>query len=250
MEEIIKPYGYIYLTTNLINGKGYIGKHSVPYHDPNYIGSGGKHFWNAVNLYGRDNFITEVLFWCYSEDELNAEEEFLIDFFDCIGSDDFYNEREGGTGGWGKGEHHASYGRVAPNRGTPHTSETKLKISEAMKGNSNKSGKKLSDEQKAHLSEIFKGRKSNFAGKSHTQEAKDKISAKLSGKIVTEETRAKMSDTRKGIPLSEDHKKAISESMKGHKYTNRKYHNICSVCGTEFQSGSARSKYCAKCKQG
>ena len=30
MEEIIKPYGYIYKTTNLINGKIYIGKKESP----------------------------------------------------------------------------------------------------------------------------------------------------------------------------------------------------------------------------
>lgn len=33
-------YGYIYLTTNLINGKKYIGKHKSLTFDDSYFGSG------------------------------------------------------------------------------------------------------------------------------------------------------------------------------------------------------------------
>ena len=33
-------YGYIYITTNLINGMKYIGKHKASMFDPAYKGSG------------------------------------------------------------------------------------------------------------------------------------------------------------------------------------------------------------------
>lgn len=52
--------GYVYLTTNLINGKKYIGMHKKDYFDENYKGS-GKILWYAINKYGWENFKTEVL---------------------------------------------------------------------------------------------------------------------------------------------------------------------------------------------
>lgn len=97
MEEIIKPYGYIYKTTNLINGKIYIGKKESPDFDPNYVGS-GKALWGAIKKHGRENFFTEFLISCFSKEELNAEERFLIDWFDCRVPKG-YNISEGGD--WG-----------------------------------------------------------------------------------------------------------------------------------------------------
>ena len=53
-------YGYIYKTTNLINGMIYIGqKHSQKFL-PAYLGS-GKLIRYAVNLYGKENFKVELL---------------------------------------------------------------------------------------------------------------------------------------------------------------------------------------------
>lgn len=258
MEEIIKPYGYIYLTTNLINGKGYIGKHSVSYHDPKYIGSGGKHFWNAVNKYGRENFINEVLCWCFSEEELNAEEEFLIDFFDCIESDDFYNEREGGKGGWGKGKNHSCYGKPSHNRGNHMTDEAKQKLSESLK----KYYSSLSDEEKADLSNrhrwsesrkisfslAMSGELNPFYGRNHTDETKKVISESKLGKKVpqfSDEHRRKIREAK--LNQSEETRRKISESKKGYKYPNRHFNRVCSVCGVDFVSRSNRAKYCDNC---
>lgn len=44
-------YGYIYETTNLINGKKYIGKRVKPKFDGNYKGS-GKVLKHAIEKYG------------------------------------------------------------------------------------------------------------------------------------------------------------------------------------------------------
>ena len=50
-------YGYIYKTTNKINGKIYIGQHRCDHFDESYIGSGSR-LLKAVKKYGRCCFET------------------------------------------------------------------------------------------------------------------------------------------------------------------------------------------------
>ena len=53
--------GYIYLTTNLINGKKYIGRRkSNKFLGESYLGS-GTHLKNAVKKYGRENFRVDLI---------------------------------------------------------------------------------------------------------------------------------------------------------------------------------------------
>lgn len=53
-------FGYIYETTNLINGKKYIGKHISSIFDVNYLGS-GTHLKNVINKYGKENFEVRLI---------------------------------------------------------------------------------------------------------------------------------------------------------------------------------------------
>lgn len=75
-------YGYIYKTTNLINGKIYIGQHkwSGPDIDPKYLGS-GKILKEAIKTYGKENFKSEVLEWCESFEKLNKRECYWERFY-------------------------------------------------------------------------------------------------------------------------------------------------------------------------
>ena len=70
-------YGYIYLTTNLINNKKYIGQHRASKFNMKYLGS-GIHLTNAIKKYGKENFKLEVLCECFSEQELNEKEKYFI----------------------------------------------------------------------------------------------------------------------------------------------------------------------------
>lgn len=99
-------YGYIYITTNLITGTQYIGKHkSTVFEFDKYIGSGtilGK----AVLKDGRENFKCELLesvngvpTICDSEEQLNESENYYTKLYNCVESEKFYNLVEGGTGG-------------------------------------------------------------------------------------------------------------------------------------------------------
>lgn len=89
--------GYVYKTTNIINNKIYIGQHKSQSFDTRYKGS-GSYLWNAINKYGWDNFITEILVTCNSKDEMNSEEIRLIEEYDSTNPLIGYNLTKGGGG--------------------------------------------------------------------------------------------------------------------------------------------------------
>lgn len=90
---------YIYLTTNLINGKQYIGQHKGKPND-DYFGSGTA-ITRAINKYGKENFQKEILCYCESQQEANEKEKYYIQKFDAINNKNFYNLAEGGQTGDG-----------------------------------------------------------------------------------------------------------------------------------------------------
>lgn len=117
---------YIYLTTNLINGKKYIGQHQGEIND-GYLGS-GVHLKQALNKYGKENFKKEIIEICNTEEELNEREKYWINKFDAVNNKQFYNVSEGGQGRNTRGENHPLYGKH-------HTDEAKKKMSEAKRNN-------------------------------------------------------------------------------------------------------------------
>ncbi len=85
----------IYITTNLINGKKYIGK-SINCKN-SYLGS-GKIFKQALKKYGKQNFKKEILEECLNEEELNKQEIYWINKYNANNDENFYNITEGGEG--------------------------------------------------------------------------------------------------------------------------------------------------------
>ena len=94
----VKEYGYIYLTTNLINGKVYVGKHQSPVYDAKYYGS-GKNISDAIKKYGIENFSNEILCSAASPSELNELEKEYIALYKAQYKEKCYNIASGGEGG-------------------------------------------------------------------------------------------------------------------------------------------------------
>ena len=91
-------YGYIYKTTNLVNGKIYIGKKESPVFDVNYWGS-GKYFKQAFKKYGAQNFSREILEWADTLEDLNRKEQKWIALYHLPDLKIGYNISAGGDGG-------------------------------------------------------------------------------------------------------------------------------------------------------
>ena len=84
----------VYKTTNLLNGKFYVGKQAS--NSEYYLGS-GKALKSAIEKYGRNNFKKEILEVCSSLEELSNREIYWIKELNAV--ERGYNIAEGGTGG-------------------------------------------------------------------------------------------------------------------------------------------------------
>lgn len=93
-------YGFIYITTNNVNGKKYIGKrvYDSAGRWKDYFGS-GLLLTRALNHYGKENFSRQIIDVAESSHELCEKERYWISYFDAVSSDKFYNIAPGGVGG-------------------------------------------------------------------------------------------------------------------------------------------------------
>jgi hypothetical protein len=85
----------IYKTTNLINGKFYIGKDKN--NNKNYFGSGVA-IRDSIKKYGKENFSKEILCVCTSIEELNEKEKYYINLYNSQDRNIGYNITNGGDG--------------------------------------------------------------------------------------------------------------------------------------------------------
>ena len=86
----------VYLTTNLINNKKYIGVDSKD--DPNYFGS-GIIIRNSIKKHGKENFSKIILEENTDIQYLFEREKYWIEKYKAVESTDFYNISIGGKGG-------------------------------------------------------------------------------------------------------------------------------------------------------
>ena len=151
-------YNCIYMYTNKINSKGYVGKaedflkrkQQHIYHSYNKkCKDYNVPFHRAIRKYGIESFEVTILKENLTEDEMNYWEDYYIETFDLYAKNGKgYNIAKGGRGGnaWeGKTEEEGE--------------EWKQKISKAKKGENHPMyGKRLSEEHKQKLSEAKKGK--------------------------------------------------------------------------------------------
>ena len=159
----MKTYNYIYLITNKINSKIYIGKHSTDNLDDGYMGS-GKLISKAIQKYGIENFTKEYLAFCDIEETLNYLERFYIKNYKAKDKEIGYNLADGGDGcNYWLGRHRTeeTKKKISVNARNYQTEETRIKISNSCKGMQNRKGSKVTDQTKqkmrvAHLNKKYK----------------------------------------------------------------------------------------------
>jgi group I intron endonuclease len=207
----------IYKTTNLINGKIYIGKHNGK--NEKYLGS-GRNLILAIKKYGKENFIREII-----EDNidnleiLNEREVYWINFYDSRNPNIGYNVSKGGAGDTFPSEESkiknsiSNFGEKNGFFGKHHTEENKKIMSELKKG------KPLKEEHKLNIGKAIKGRKDS-------EETLIKKSNRMIGK----------NNPMFGKPWSQESKEKVSNFMKSDKNSNfgsKKanasscYHGVC-----------------------
>lgn len=200
--------GYIYITKNLVDGRRYIGQHHAQHFDSSYLGS-GKILKQAINKYGRNNFTTEILEWCFSDNELTEKEKSWIDKANAVESREYYNILPGGPGVQLFGENNHMFGKH-------HTEETRKNISKSLVGKMSGENNPMygvsrtwTEEQRKQRSELNKsigkwvgennpmyGKPSPMRGEKMSLEQRKKLSEahKRSHHPWSEETRARMHD--------------------------------------------------------
>ena len=203
-------FNCIYMYTNKINGKRYVGqavnfnrRHNT--HISDSYNEKAKYDYNvpfhrAIRKYGIENFEIKILAENIStQEKMNEYERFFIKRYDTLCKNNKgYNIASGGSNGnplEGKTEEEIEQWKQKlseSHKGKIFSEEHKQKMSEANKG------KKVTKETRQRISEAMQGENHPMYGKHHSEETKQKQSETNKGKKHTEETKQKMSEAKKG----------------------------------------------------
>ena len=202
----------VYIHTNLINDKKYVGITQQNPEDRWQNGNGypvNEHFTSAIKKYGWNNFKHIILFDNLTQEEAENIEIELIAYHKSNNRKFGYNKDNGGH-----------VGRF--------TEETKRKMSEIKK-------------------KIFLGSNNPFFGKHHTQKTIDKIKKTLKGKFKgcknpfygkhhSEETKLQISNSLKGRVSYNKGKKLADETICKMKMNSQRTVIQCVETGKIFNS--------------
>lgn len=164
-------HGYLYLTTNIINGRKYLGMKKGCY-DPAYIGSGSV-LNRAIRRYGSDNFSLEILGeYTTSNDLKNALEKYTIQFR-AKDRNSQYSLAAGGGGAKSSDERSQIGRRVWDNMDDQTKENRSKKIREKVKG------KPKSEAHKKAISDAKKGKPRLWS-----KESRDSYSARRKEEVA------------------------------------------------------------------
>ena len=189
---------YVYMIINKINLKKYIGcTRDYKKRWKRHISDSKNMHKNyalhkAIQKYGVENFIFEVIEECTSIEVMkDREKEFIKDFNTFHG--DGYNMTEGGDG--------VLSGAVSQ--------ETRDKLSKSLKG------RIFTDEHKKNI--VIGLKNSKYKRPSPSQETRDKLSKSLKGRIFTDEHKKNIGEANKGRKMSDYTKEQLRKSNIGKK---------------------------------
>ena len=169
----------IYLATNILNNKKYIGittktlEHRMKIHKKDSVNK-NTYFYRAIRKYGFENFKWEVIDTANTIDELHEKEKYYIALYDTFDNKNKgYNSTSGGGSLYdvteelkklrserAKGKNNPMYGVPSPLKGTKFTKEHRDRISKSLSnsyrphviGGRNSSAKKV---RNVETGEIF-----------------------------------------------------------------------------------------------
>ena len=185
--------GCVYMWTNNVNGKKYVGKthRDVQERSNEHMnGHGSVLLKRSLDKYGVDNFTFEILHDGVIDAFLNDYEIEAIRVHNSKAPYG-YNLTGGGDGMFEPSEETLNKISKAL-KGKKRNAETKQKMSEAQRG------KKHSDETRRKLSEAAKSEKNIFYGKKLSAESIQKMAKSKRGKKLSKEHCQKLSEARKG----------------------------------------------------
>lgn len=175
-----RKYFFIYKTTNLINGKYYIGAHTTSNLKDGYLGS-GKYLRRSIRKYGKESFQCEILQFCENSEQLYSLEQKIVSE-ETLKDKLCMNLRPGGKGGFSLEE--AKKGRAATDL------KLKEKYGEDFRSIISKSiWESKTEEEKLviglKIKSTYKERgliRPSFLGKTHSEESKAKQRKAMEGK--------------------------------------------------------------------
>lgn len=184
---------YVYLMTNMVNGKYYVGK-TIKDSLDQYLADAasmairGKNnrplLHRAIRKYGADSFVIEPLAECETNADASNLERLWIILLSSKNHTIGYNLSDGGEG----------------SPGCKHSLEVRQRWSEQRKGKKawNKGLTGIHTEDgKRRMVAARTGENNHFFGKHHSDSAKQSIATSNSKRVWTEESRKKMSDSKK-----------------------------------------------------